>query len=318
MVIDPEETISKITSFIHEQLETKKKDGVLIGLSGGVDSTVAAYIAARAVKDPSRMHSLHLYDRDSQNKFRVYAEKIAHNLSINLEMRDISDDIKSQGVYKPWIMRVVPFSTFINKMILLSNKILSPILYGETPFVVTLKRMNPDNMSIGFIARIAKTIENGFNARHILRRKILEEYAEEHNLLLIGAANKSESFVGWFVKDGVDDLPIEVLLDLYKNQVRQLGEYLGIPDYVLSEAPSPDMFKGIGDEDCIGHKYDIIDRVAFAYHHNLMYEDIISDEISWEDYEHILKLHKLSAWKREATHEYPKIVDAEIHGGVYR
>jgi len=47
----------------------------------------------------------------------------------------------------------------------------------------------------------------------------------------------------------IDDFPVELLLDLYKNQVSQLARHLGVPEYVLGEAPSPDMFKGIGDED---------------------------------------------------------------------
>ncbi|HUS79247.1 MAG TPA: hypothetical protein VM050_11385 [Patescibacteria group bacterium] len=51
-------------------------------------------------------------------------------------------------------------------------------------------------------AGIAENIENGFNNRHILRRKILKEYTEKNNLLLVEAAKRSGSFMGWFVKDG--------------------------------------------------------------------------------------------------------------------
>ena len=119
------------------------------------------------------------------------------------------------------------------------------------------------------MAGIAKTIENGFNIRHITRRKMLEEYSEKNNLLLVGAANRAESFVGWFVKDGIDDLPVELILDLYKGQVRQLAEYYEVPESITREKPSPDMFKGLGDEDLIGHQYSTIDKVAYVYENEL-------------------------------------------------
>jgi NAD+ synthase len=274
MIIDPEVILEKISDFINEKIEEQEKDGAVLGLSGGVDSTVAAYILVRAIKNTEKIHSMHL---------------------------------KKQGIYKPWIMHIVPYSTLVNKIILLSNKLASPILYSKTPFDVTLNRMNPKEMKFGFVAGIARTIEDGFNARHILRRRILEEYAEENNLLLVGAANKSESFVGWFVKDGVDDLPVELLLGLYKNQVRQLGQYMGVPSFVLGEAPSPDMFKGIGDEECIGHKYEIIDKVAYIFENDLGFDAALEEGISRKEYDHILHLHELSSWKRETAHEYPEI-----------
>ncbi len=307
MVIDCDQVTQVIVNYIRKKVAEAKCEGVLIGLSGGVDSTVLAFILAKAMDDPSKVHSLHLYDRDSQKKFRKYAENVANMLGINFEEIEITSTLKEQGIYKPLIMRIVPYSTLVNKLILISNKIASPLLYGESPFVVTLKRMNPKEMNLGFVANIAKTIEEGFNARHILRRKILENYAKEKSLLLVGAANRSESFVGWFVKDGVDDLPIEILLGLYKNQVRQLGRYLGVPDYILNEAPSPDMFKGIGDEECFGHKYEIVDKVAYVHEQGLDADVAQKDGVSRKEYFQIMKLHDLSSWKRESEHDYPVI-----------
>jgi NAD+ synthase len=185
------------------------------------------------------------------------------------------------------------------------------LFYGESPFVVTLKRENPSEMRFGMVAGMAKNIENSFDARHILRRKILEEHSEENNLLLLGAANRSESFVGWFVKGGVDDLPIETILGLYKNQVRKLARYLDVPDYVLGENPSPDMFKGIGDEEIIGHSYDTIDRVAYVVENDLPEDFAHRDGISPREFGEIVRLHELSAWKRENKHEYPSF-EAEV------
>jgi NAD+ synthase len=306
MKIDCEKTCEKIEAFINEKINEGNYDGVLLGISGGIDSSVALFIAVRAVQDPKKVWGIHLPDRDSMSKFSQYAKKLVESTGINYTVMNISDFLRERDTYKPLIMKAVPYHPFINKLILYSNKLLSPILYGSTPFEVTLKRMNPEKLRFGSVAGIAKCIENGFNSRHILRRKILEDFAEENNLLLIGAANRSESFVGWFVKDGVDDLPLEVLLNLYKNQVKQLAGYLGVPDYILDEAPSPDMFKGIGDEDLIGHKYDQIDRVAFVYENELPVEYLVMSGVSVDEYESIMRIHDLSDWKRGNHHVYPR------------
>ena len=306
MKIDCEKTSQEIESFINNKIEEGNYDGVLLGVSGGIDSTVALHLILKAVKDPKKVWGLHLPDRDSMKKFTKYAEKLAEQTKINYKSINISKFLREQNTYDPLIMKTTPYHPLINKLILFTNKLLSPLLYGSTPYEVTLKRMNPEKLRFGSVAGIAKCIENGFNSRHILRRKILEDFAEENNLLLIGAANRSESFVGWFVKDGVDDLPLEVLLNLYKNQVKQLAGYLGVPDYILDEAPSPDMFKGIGDEDLIGHKYDQIDRVAFVYENELPVEYLVMSGVSVDEYESIMRIHDLSDWKRGNHHVYPR------------
>ena len=98
-----------------------------------------------------------------------------------------------------------------------------------------------------------------------------------------------------------------MLLDLYKAQVRQLGEYLGVPSEILGESPSPDMLKGIGDEDLIGHKYSIIDKIAYITENDLSPQLAYDDGITKEEYDNIIELNKLSQRKRANTHQYPKI-----------
>ncbi len=307
MLIDCERVSNLIVEFIKQRMSESGNDGLCIGISGGLDSSVAAVLAVRATGDPKKVHGLYLYDRDSQGKYGGNARLLAKDLGIQFSSKDISKILRGEGTYKPFIIKLVPYSRIINKMILLSNKIASTIFYRETPFVMTLKRADPSKIRFGSFAGIAKNIENGFNRRHIQRRRMLEEYARHHNLLLIGAANRSESFVGWFVKDGVDDLPVETLLGLYKNQVRQLAKYLGLPDYIISQAPSPDMFIGIGDEELIGHKYDNIDRVAYVVEHDMDERTLIEDGITRKELEHIKRLHELAAWKRANDHVFPNI-----------
>lgn len=307
MTIDCSKVSKKIHEFIHKKIDERELDGIVLGVSGGVDSAVAASVCVEAMDNPSKVHGLHLYDRDSSSKFTRSARELADKLGIHYDVIDISPRVKEQGAYNPLIMKLVPYSNLVNKGILLTNKILSPILYGSSPYEVTLKRHDPSKLRMGFVAGIAKTIENGFNIRHITRRKMLEEYAEKNNLLLVGAANRAEAFVGWFVKDGVDDLPVELIMDLYKGQVRQMTDYYEVPESITRERASPDMFKGLGDEDLIGHQYTSIDKVAYVEENDLSPEIAYANGVSKEKYEKIVTLHELSEWKRANPHEYPKL-----------
>mgnify|MGYP001104891571 CR=1 FL=1 len=305
LIIDCGKVSDIIVDFIRMKVIENGKDGVCLGISGGVDSATVAILSVKAMGDPSRVYGLHLFDRNSQRKFREHAQKLADELGINFERRDISKLVEKQGAYKPFLMRAISFSSILNRLTFNISKAVYPLFHRENTFILALRRGDLSKNRLNRIATIAKTVEEGFNIRHIERRRILENYAAEKNLLLVGAANRSESFVGWFVKDGIDDLPIEALLGLYKNQVYQLAKFLGVPEEILKEAPSPDMFKGIGDEDLIGHSYEKIDKVAYVLEHNLSEETASNEGITLQEFQEIKNLNQLSTWKRENKHQYP-------------
>jgi NAD+ synthase len=297
LTIDCEKVSNAIVDFIRKKVTEDKRDGVALGLSGGIDSTVSAILAARAV-GPSNVYALHLFDRQSHKKFREYAQKMAIMLGINLEMRDITASVRALGAYKPLIMRMPPSASLV------SIKLISPLARLIRYFWIKQKRTQ--NASGTYVSKAPRgDIRRSFNVRHIERRRILEEFATEKNLLLIGAANRSESFVGWFVKDGVDDIPIEVILGLYKTQVRQLAHFLEVPTEIIKEAPSPDMLRGITDESAIGYSYETIDKVAYIIEHGLSEETALREDINQKDFEHLRRLNQLTAWKRTNTHEFP-------------
>jgi NAD+ synthase len=295
MTIDCDNVSNTIVDFIRRKVAEEKREGVVLGLSGGIDSAVAAILAVRAV-GPNDVYALHLFDRQSDKKFRRYAERVATMLKINFEVRDITASVKALGAYQPFIMRI-PLRASLILM-----RLLAPVSRAIRYFWVKRRRAQ-DRRSVSPTRRTR--IERSFNVRHIERRRILEEFAREKNLLLIGAANRSESFVGWFVKDGVDDIPVEVILGLYKTQVRQLARCIGVPDEIIKESPSPDMLRGVTDESVIGHSYVTIDKVAYVIEHSLSQDVALNEGISHEEFERIKRLNELTAWKRTNRHEFP-------------
>jgi NAD+ synthase len=141
----------------------------------------------------------------------------------------------------------------------------------------------------------------------------MEKKAERENLLLLGAANRTESMIGWFVKNGVDDLPIQPLSGLYKTQIRQLAAYLGLPREVVDQPPSPDMMKGITDEMAIGYSYAKMDLVLDYLEGGVTLEGLIKNNVTSKEIRDIKEIKRLSAWKRGKKKEIP--VDGGPRGG---
>lgn len=307
--IDASRAAEKIQKYIQNLVQKHSVRGVLIGLSGGLDSAVLATLAVRALGSDF-VHVAYLYDRDSEKQSEHRARLVADGLGLDLEVRSIEPMLRENHIYAPLIMRITPLSRFVNRYLLNG---LFRLLCAETPFLLTLRR---DGFGRHKFRKLIynsgiRHIEAGFNARHVCRRQILERRAKEHNLLLLGAANRSEYLLGWFVKGGIDDLPLSPLLGLYKTQVRQLAAHLGVPSEVRNQVPSPDMMKGISDESALGMSYAKIDLILDCTDRGLPEREIFALGVTRRETSHVREMNRLSAWKRASEHAEPP-----VEGGV--
>jgi NAD+ synthase len=173
-------------------------------------------------------------------------------------------------------------------------------LYGESLFISTLRkgRFEGSRLKKFLYDRTVRYVERSFNARHIYRRRFLERKGEEQNCLVLGAANRSECMVGWFVKDGIDDMPFSPLNGLYKTQMRQLATHLNLPAKIQQQAPSPDMAKGITDEHAMGINYEKLDIILHSLDNNFSDEQMTRAGVTKKQVAHVRRMNSLSAWKR--------------------
>ena len=303
-----------IEDYISNLVEANHSAGLLLGLSGGVDSSVLATIAVNALGS-EHVYVAFLFDRDSEKSSEEKAKLMADWLGVRLEVDDITSMMQKKRVYAPLIMKLVPYSARFNRLIQHSYLLIT----GEKPFKTSLK-VGSNALEKSWVKHLMfdltiRHIDRGFTERHVYRRKVLEQKAEKENLTLIGAANRSEFEVGWFVKDGIDDLPVQPMTGLYKTQVWQLAAYLDLPAVIQSQPPSPDMMFGITDEFGIGHAYRRLDEVLDLLEQKKPYEEIIARGVSQQELDDILDLKKYSAWKRTSRHEAPP-VDGASRGNV--
>ncbi|MGR5133919.1 hypothetical protein [Vibrio alfacsensis] len=116
LTIDAPLAADLIATYLKELVEAKKSDGLLLGLSGGIDSSVLITLAVKAI-GKERVHACFLYDRDSEKESTNKASMMAQWLGIKLETADISPAMHDKKIYDPFIMKLVPYSAYFNRLI---------------------------------------------------------------------------------------------------------------------------------------------------------------------------------------------------------
>jgi NAD+ synthase len=197
----------RLVSWIRGKVEEANADGIVLGLSGGIDSTVTAYLSAEAVGTENVLGLIMPCDSGSED------EKYARNVIDELEIE--SDRINLTDIWHDF------------------------------------RAILPDSDNI--------LPEANLKAR--LRMNVLYYYANQNNYLVSGTGNKSEIKVGYFTKGGDGFCDILPLGKLYKTEVYQLAEHLGVPEEIIEKPPTPGLWEGQTDEDELGMDYDKLDQV---------------------------------------------------------
>ncbi|MFO8015288.1 MAG: NAD(+) synthase [Phycisphaerae bacterium] len=310
--LDAPRAVAALEAAIRDARTPEYPGGILMGLSGGVDSALLATLVVRALGD-DLLHVAFLRERDNESTSELKARRMAEWLDLDLEVENITEAIRERGHYSPLIMRLVGLSRFLNRNVV--HK-LHKVVTGETPFMSTLRQHRFEGAPVRrfLYGLTGAKVTNAFNGRQLYRRQRLEEMAAEREARLVGAGNRTEVMTGWFVQDGVDDVPISPLAGLYKTQVWQLARHLGVPDDIIDQAPSPDMMRGITDEVALGLDYGRIDLVLDGIDRGRSDEELLAEGLTQREIDLVREMHRLSEWKRNPDHPPPP-VDGGIDGG---
>ena len=240
--IDTEQEIAKVTASLSAYLARSKRRGVVVALSGGIDSsTVAALCVAALGKD--RVFGLHMPERESSPQAIVLSRLLAESLGIDSTLEDITPILEGARCYQrrdDAIRMVCPDFGLGYK-----SKIVLPGVLDSNSFrLFSIVVMAPDGTQTkhrltrdSYLGIVAAT---NFKQRV---RKMLEYYhADRLNYVVAGTPNRLEYDQGFFVKLGDGSADVKPIAHLYKTQVYALAEYLGIPEEIRSRPPTTDTY----------------------------------------------------------------------------
>jgi len=233
----------RICTFIRpETLQNFRKKGVVVAVSGGIDSSTVLALAARAL-GPDRVVALLMPEKDSSADTLQLSQLIAEHLGVKAVLEDISDVLESSGCYRrrdDAIRLVVPeYGPGWKSKLVLPN-----VINSESLRIFSVVAQAPDGTQItrplSLEAHLGIIAATNFKQR---TRKMLEYYhADRLNYAVAGTPNRLEYDQGFFVKLGDGAADLKPIAHLYKTQVYQLAEYLQVPAAILNRPPTTDTY----------------------------------------------------------------------------
>lgn len=268
---------TEIEKAIREQvLGTLRRRGAVIGMSGGIDSSVVATLCTRAL-GPDRVVGLLMPERDSSGDALRLGRMVAEHLGIRSVVENIAPALEGLGCYARQLEAIrTVFPEYGEGW---KCKLTIPsLLEGDRLNITTLTVQDPSGNqrssrlpAAGYLQMVAAT---NFKQRV---RKMMEYYhADRLNYAVAGTPNLLEYDQGFFVKQGDGAADFKPIAHLYKTQVFALAEHIGVPEEVRSRPPTTDTFSlsQTQEEFYFALPYRDMDLCLWAVNHGTPAEDV--------------------------------------------
>jgi NAD+ synthase len=265
----------RIGESMRRQLREIKRKGVVLGLSGGIDSSVTAALAVRTL-GADKVFGIFMPESDSDPESLDLGQVVANHLGIRSAIEDIAPALAALKCYE---RRNEAVATVI------------PEFTSEWKFKIVLP--GPGHQGINFFSVVARApdgrevrerlpldaylaILSATNFKQRVRKMVEYHWADRLDFAVAGTPNRLEFDQGFFVKQGDGAADIKPIAHLYKTQVYDMAAYLGIPGQIRRRPPTTDTYslpQG-QDEFYFNLPYDKLDLCLYGKNHGVAAADV--------------------------------------------
>lgn len=276
LAIDEASEVDRIVAGLRAQLRGMRKRGLVLGLSGGVDSSVSLALAVRAV-GAKNVFCLFMPENDSDPESLTLGRLVAETFGVEGTVEDIGPTLQAMGCYErrdAFIRELVPeYGPGWASKIVITNALegggynISSLVVQDPEGKQTKLRLTPT----AYLGIVAAT-----SMKQRTRKQIEYYHADRLNFAVIGTPNRLEYDQGFFVKNGDGAADVKPIAHLYKSQVYALAAYLGIPEEIRRRPPTTDTYslEQTQEEFYFSLPYDRMDLCLYGLNNDVTPRDV--------------------------------------------
>ncbi|MGZ4617849.1 MAG: NAD(+) synthase [Frankiaceae bacterium] len=243
LALNAEAETDRIVAHLRSSVAALGHKGAVVGVSGGVDSSVALALSVRAF-GPTRVVPLLLQEKESSPENVTLVNELCRRLGVQLIAEDITAALAGFGCYRrrdEAIRTVFPeYDATYKSRITLPSDLLEKDVLGLFSLTVISPEGRQQTKRLPLHAYLAVVAATNFKQR--TRMAMLYHHAECRNYAVIGTANKNERDQGFFVKYGDGGADVDAIVHLYKTQIYQVAAHLGVPEEIQRRPPTTDTY----------------------------------------------------------------------------
>jgi NAD+ synthase len=301
---DVEAVATKIIQKLQQDVfHTIKRLGGVIGVSGGIDSSVCLALTVKAF-GPEKVLAIMMPEKDSSHESEDLAKDLAKKFGVHVIKEDITPALSGFRCYErrdEAVKNVFPEydpNTFKMKIGIKQSGLSSNL---PPIFSLTIIDNNGNQKDQILPVKEYLQIVAASNFKQRSRMSMLYYHAEARHFAVIGTPNKHEQEQGFFVKYGDGGADVMPIGNLYKTQVYQLANYLGVPKGIIERTPTTDTYSAEQTQEEFFYQlpYGLMDRYWYGFENGYSPEEVA--EVMGEPKEHVKALFSNFERKKKTT-----------------
>lgn len=266
--------ISKLKTDVVQKLQRR---GAVIGISGGIDSSVCMALSAKAFGS-DKVTAIMLPEKDSSNDSKDLALKLAETFNVKTLEENITKALDGFGCYERRDEAIARVITDFDPQVDKAKIEIKQDISQNIPGIFSVTVIKPDGQVISKLLPVKEYLQivASTNFKQRSRMSMLYYHAERLHCAVIGTPNKHEVEQGFFVKYGDGGADVMPIGHLYKTQVYQLARHLGVPQEIIDRTPTTDTYTAEQTQEDFFYQmpFEEMDLIWYGWENNYEAEEV--------------------------------------------